>query len=172
MAADESLYGSYVPTTLEWEVENLVSADVTSPEFKELLVRLYFHIDLISDALNTKITGLYPPTEFIIGSLYPSNIVSPASDRAPRNVFRVTVDFGALPNAGIKTVAHGATLSAETTAVHLYGAATDPVTQNYIPLPNDTISLSADANNVIVNTNVTDWSAYTRSYIIFEYLKS
>jgi hypothetical protein len=34
-------YGMFIPTTQVWDVSEIYSTEVTSPAFKELLVRLY-----------------------------------------------------------------------------------------------------------------------------------
>ena len=42
-------HGAYAPTTFIWDVEQLQHIEVTSPEFKELLVRLYQNLNLMAN---------------------------------------------------------------------------------------------------------------------------
>lgn len=167
--------GLYFGTTNVWDVSAIADIDVTSPEFKELLVRLYQNINNISVALNLKDSALYIDTEFLNGQQYFSILNDPNTTRM---VFRKVVDFGALPNTATKSVAHGITVDANTTWTRIYGAATKPtVAYAGIPLPYasptdaNEIELNVDATNVNVTTG-SDRTAYTRCYIVLEYLKN
>ena len=68
--ATSTQYGAFVPTNLIWDVQQLQSVDVNSPEFKELLVRLYQNINNIALVLNIKDTGMYQLSEFVNGQLF------------------------------------------------------------------------------------------------------
>jgi len=57
--ANPQQVGSFVPTTNVWDPSEIYSVDVTSPRFKELLVRLYQNVNLIAVVLNTKDSGYY-----------------------------------------------------------------------------------------------------------------
>lgn len=166
--------GFYVPTTNVWDVAQLQDIDVNTPQFKELLLRLYQNVNNISVALNAKDTGYYIDQEFVNGQ----NYFNPLSTNPilTRSVFRKVIDFGVLPNAGTKTVPHGITVDANLTWTRIYGAATDPVGLNGIPLPyasatGQDIELRVDAVNVIVTTT-SNRTAFTRCYIVLEYLKN
>lgn len=94
-----------------------------------------------------------------------------------RDVYRKVIDFGALPNAGVKTVAHGITFDASSSLTHLYASATDPVNLLYIPIPYasptlaNNIEISLDSTNVIITTG-TNRSAFTICYVVIEWLKN
>lgn len=171
-----TLYGSYVPTTNVWDVSELADLDITSPAFKELLIRLYQNLNRMSDALNTKDSAWYDTTQFITGHQFfpnPAAVPGTAFANTPRPVTRMVVNFGALPNAGTKSVAHGITVNSGTTWTRIYGAATDPVGLKGIPLPfyavANGVQLDIDATNVNVTTT-SNLSAYTTTIIVLEYM--
>lgn len=168
-------FGAFVPTTDVFDLP--ANPDMSSDEWRIFLVRLRQSINNMALVTNIKDSGYYLPSEFVNGQLYFPNtdplITNPAGKAATyRQVYRIVVDFGALPNTATKSVAHGiANISSTFTFTRMYGAATNPVGLLYLPIPNSDITLSADATNVNVTT-VANLTAYTRTYIVLEYLKS
>lgn len=166
--------GLYVGTTQVWDVAQLYEVEITSPEFKELLVRMYQQIGKIATGLNLKDTGMYFDQEIVSGqTFFPLDI----SDlNTNRSAFRKLVIIGPLPNAGLKQVPHGIAVDANTSWTRIYGAATDPVALTGIPLPyasptlNQNISLSVDQTNVNITTAI-NYSTYTTCYVVLEFLK-
>jgi hypothetical protein len=172
------LNGSFVPTTNVWDVSEIVSTDINSDKFKELLVRLYQNINTIAVVLNSKDTGYYVENEFTNGQLFfPNPALTSQSSSYPiyRNVVRYVVDFGALPNAGSKSVAHPIDLNTSYTFTRIYGCASDTTGLNYIPIPyasptlTASIELSVDATNVTITTG-SNRSNFNVCYVILEYL--
>lgn len=168
--------GLFVPTTNIWDVAELYETDVNSDQFKELLVRLYQNVNNIALSLNIKDSAYYTLNEFVNGQLFfPSSLSSNATEPQYRQVYRLVINFGALPNAATKSVAHGLSIGSTWTFTRIYGTATNPSTE-FIPLPyasptlNQNISLNVDATNVNVTTAI-NYSAYTTTYIVLEYLK-
>ncbi len=102
-----------------------------------------------------------------------------------RQVFRKVIAFGALPNAGTKSVAHGIdTLPQDLpnnyigfSFTRIYATATDPVNELYIPIPYasnvaaNVIEINVDATNVNITT-ASNKTAYTITYVVLEYIKS
>jgi len=188
--------GSFVPTTNIWDVSEIYSTSVTSDEFKELLVRLYQNLNIMSLNLNIKTTGYYPLTEFVTGEAFfpnPDTTLTTSSgiNRGLRQVFIKVINFGALPNTGTKKIAHGISIRTKTvspgppplttesgyTFIDIYGTASDTTGANYIHLPyasttalNQNVSLDVDATDVIVTTG-TNRSNYDTTYIILKYIK-
>jgi hypothetical protein len=171
--------GAFIPTSQVWDTTEIYETEVTSPAFKELLVRLYQNLNNMALAVNGKDTGIYHTDEFVTGKLYPQDpTLTSATLTKPiqRPVYRKVIDFGALPNAGTKTVAHGLTVTASTVWVEIRGCATDPIGLTGIEIPyasntaNDSIELWVDNTNVNITTTA-DWSAYSKCYIVLEYLK-
>lgn len=174
--------GEYVPTTEIWQViQELSTANPNSDQFKELIVRLALIVNRINLAVNTKETGIYDNArEFITCEQYfPNPIFFSGTPQTPeyRLVYR-TVVYPAvpLPNAGTLSIPHNITCTAATSFTRIYGEATNPST-SYIPLP--FVSATDVAHNIEVNVDTTNvniitganYSAYTISYIILEYLQ-
>ena len=173
-------FGSFIPTTQVWDVSEVYSTEVTSPAFKELLVRLYQNLNMQALSTNLKDSGYYNTSEFVNGQVFfPDPALNSSSTTTPtfRQVFRKVINFGSLPNAAAKTVAHGITVTDSFTFTRIYGAATNTTLHNYLPLPYastvlvNNIELSADGTNVTITTGI-DRTAFNVSYVVLEYLKS
>lgn len=176
--------GLFVQTTAIWDVDKLYSIDITKPEFKELLVRLYHNINNITLALNLKDSGYYDVQEFLNSQLFfpnPSLDAGTATTPTYRQVFRMVVNFGVLPNTATKSVAHNIAVTSTAvgpfTFTRIYGCATNSTQTSFIPLPYastsavaSNIELNADATNVNIITG-SDRSAFTTCYVILEYIK-
>lgn len=172
--------GSFVPTTNVWDVQQIYELQEISPEFKELLVRLYQNINLISIVLNTKDSGYYALSEFVNGQLYfPNPSLNSLSSTNPtyRQVSRIVVTFGALPNTGTKSVAHNVVLNPACSSTRIYATATDPSDIFSIPIPyasasgTENIEINVDSTNVNIIT-ASDRTNYTITYVVLEYLTS
>jgi len=169
--------GLFVPTTNIWDTNEIYSIDVTSDAFKELLVRLYQNLNYISLALNLKDSGYYNLNEFMNSQLFfPSSLSSDSTEPQFRQVYRLVINFGALPNAATKSVAHNLTIGSTWSFTRIYGASTKNDRSDFIPLPyasgtlNKNIELDITATNVVITTSI-NYSAYTTTYVIIEYLK-
>ncbi len=170
--------GSYVPTTLIWDVQQMMEVDVKTPEFKELLVRLYQNVNLIAVALNTKDSAFYQREEFLTGAQWynPSN-ADPNQYRVP---FRKVVNFGALPAAGSKSVAHNSSFGVPTTftTVRFAAEAINQTTGAFLHIPyvhatdpTKNIQLDGSATQVTITTGGFDYSSFSICNVIIEYLK-
>jgi|SRR5690606_19161880 len=174
--------GSFVPTTYIWDVAQLEDIDVNSPEFRELLVRLYQNLNEVALNLNLRDTGYYTSEEFINGQLFlrdPSLVNDPNSTGLPSDLYRAVtrkvIIFGALPNAAEKSLPHGINVTPTTIFTRIYGTANDLTGTNYIPLPfaspvlADNIQVRVDATNVSVRTG-SNRTNFTHSYIVLEWI--
>lgn len=175
-------FGLYLPTTVQIDPQVIRETAVDSPAFKELLVRLYQEFNNLSQVVNLKESGYHPEEEFVCGIFFPPAQTSgPSTNLEFTPVFRKIIDFGALPNTGTKSVAHGITINAVTQpTIRFYrwhGGANDLTAPSYIPLPYaspilaNNIELNADAThvNVITGSNRTN---YTDTKITLEFVKS
>ena len=169
--------GAFVPTNFIWDIQQIQQLEEISPEFKELLVRMYQNLGLMATVLNTKDTGIYQLTEFVNGQRFFSNPAynsSTAVQPTPRQDYRMVINFGALPNSTTKSVAHNIAVNAGTTFTRIYGAATDPDTLG-IPIPNvdatNPVAINVDPTYVNITT-VTDMTAFTSVIVVIEYLKT
>lgn len=122
----------------------------------------------IASSLNGKEGGLYLPQEKTTGQQY----FDSTNPQKNKNVYRMVVDFGALPNNGVKTVAHNITgWNQNFRLTRAYGATTDPNAVLSCSIPNAAIQLDINSTNVIVTTT-SDLSAFTSTTITIEYTKS
>ena len=89
-------------------------------------------------------------------------------------IYRKVVDFGNLPNATEKLVAHN--ISNIDKYTHIYGVALNSSNENTYPLPfgypssNNSIGLIANLTNVRINTVVNLSPLY--AYVVLEYTKT
>jgi hypothetical protein len=177
---DATQYGSFVQTTQVWDVAQLQDIDIKSPQFKELLVRLYQQVGNIAVVLNTKDSGLYELSEFVNGQVWFSNPTlnsSTLQSAQDRQVLRTVINFGSLPNTGTKSVAHNISCTPMTTFTRIYATASDTTGFNYIPIPYasatavDNIELNVNATNVNIITG-SNKSNFNICYVILEYIQS
>jgi len=157
---------SFVPNDLiipdDWPEANLILTD-------------YFRT--VIDALNDKEIGQYNTTELVTGQ----NWFTPGDATKLRYVYRKVINFGALPNAGTTSVAHGITTTQNTIFTRIYATATDPgatTTTAALPIPfvdpntlANGIQIDVDATNVNITT-AANYSAYTITYVVLEYIQN
>ena len=170
--------GLFIPTTDVYDTGQIAEIEVNSPEFKDLLVRLYQNLNVMATAVNWKDSGFYDTLEFVNGQVFYPNPANAVSQVDLRPVYRKVVNFGAL-TAGAKTVNHGLPVNAAYTWTRIYAAATDPVALTGIPIPYASavdvahnIELSVDSTNVIITSGGNDYSNYTICNVVLEYLKT
>ena len=179
--------GTFLPTTQVWDVTEIKEVDVTKPEFKELLVRMYQNLNRMAVTINNKESSNYETAETVKGqAFFPNKALDSSTSSTPehRQVYNKVIDFGALPNATTKSYAHGITLNRGATFTRMYGCTTRQANPNAVhptfsalPLPyasstvNNSISIAVNANNLIITTAI-DYSDYTTTYVVLEYLKS
>lgn len=176
--SDQSEYGSFIPTTYTFDIAQLYSVDVTSPQFKELLVRLYQNINNMILVLNTKESGYYALQEFVDGNIYfPNPALNSTTAQSPiyRQEFRFVVNIGAL-GAGVTTVAHGLNVQSTWSFTHIYGAASNFAgAGDYYPLPFASAGGAANIELRVTNTNVVITNnsgvTFTNCYVVLHYLK-
>lgn len=171
--------GVYAPTTNVWDVSNVESANIQEPGLKELLVRLYQNLNILALVTNNKESGYYHTLEQVNSQLFFPN---PAlSSQTPANavfrqVYRVVVNVGALPNTTTLSVPHNIAVNPAFTFTRIYGCASNPTTLSFLPLPYvsattaNIIELSVTATNVVIKTG-SNRSGYTTCYVILEYLR-
>jgi len=178
--ANPSEYGLYVPSTFIFDVTQLSQVDVNSPEFKELLVRLYQNINTICIALNLKDSAYYDTLEFVNGQLwFPNPLLTSATATKPqfRQVYRKVVNFGVLPNTATKTVAHNIPVKRGYAFTRIYGTATDQIGLTQLPLPYaspvlvNAVELFVTATDVSITTG-SNRTNYTVCSVVLEYIKN
>jgi len=177
--------GSFVPTTNIWDVSRLLEVEVTSPEFKELLVRLYQNVNALSLALNTKDSALYFQEEFVSGQVWTNLLSSDPNDQIQgfRKVIMASSnplipDPPVLP-AGITNFPHGLVPLPSTSAtytgwkfVEIRGVASNTQTLLYYPINYagvNNIAAFVNATNVVVENN--SGIDFDKVIIVLEYIK-
>ena len=121
----------------------------------------------IASSVNSKEGGLYLPLEKTTGQQY----FDTTNVQKNKVVYRMTVDFGALPNTAVKTVPHNISgWNSQFRLTRAYGAATDPIALRAFPIPNDGIMLEINSTNVIITTT-SNLSAFTATTVVIEYSK-
>lgn len=175
---EERDQGLYVPTTDIFDVTYIQQLDVNTPEFKELIIRLQQKTNILALALNQKETSMYSTNEFLTSQIfYPDQALTSNTSLVPiyRQGYRKVIIFGALPNAGVKSVAHNIDVDDRYMFTRIYGVANDYISTARIPLPfastvlNDNIEVVVDDTNVIITTSI-NYSSFTETNIILEYV--
>lgn len=167
--------GLYLPTTQIWDPVIIEQYNLSDKDqLKELFVRLYRNLSTMSDTINLKESAYYPQQEFMTSQQFFTGQPNVSNQQRPS--FRQTINFGALPDTTTKQIAHNLTLGDYVTATNIYGAATKPASLELIPLPyastiGDNIELWIDATYVNIATKA-NWSAYTKTIVVIEYLKN
>jgi len=164
--------GSFVPTTNIWDVNHIYETDINTPEFKELLVRLYQNMNNIALVLNTKSSGYYINKEFVTGKLYYNPTSNDPMQLRPG--YAITIPCGALGVGPNTPVAHGLTVTNTWQWMSIYGAATDSVNLYGYPITfggtvTGNIAVYVDSTNINIDnqTGVT----FTSSAVTLEYVK-
>lgn len=162
--------GSSIPILFNFDVTEV--PDVTTPEFKELQVRLYQFINTMAVAINVRDGGYYPQYEYVNGQqFFPNPTINPT---IYRSVFRKVINVGAL-GAGATAVNHNIPITIGYTFTRIYGAASDTVGNNYYPLPFASaggaanIELRVTATQIIITNN--SGIAFNFCYVVVEYMK-
>ncbi len=149
---------------------------------EEYDIKLREYLNNISAVVNTKDSGIYTDEEVITGQQFlPVFSTDTSSSLNFREVFRKVIDFGVLPNAAVKSVAHGITTTQNFSIVRLYGTATNPGVSTMIValpiptvntlVPGNAIELFMDATNINIRTTSASFIAFTRCFVVVEYIK-
>jgi hypothetical protein len=129
--------------------------------------------------VNTKDSALYDTQEFVTGGIYFPNPTQPqpnAMTAVYRPIFRKVINFGPLPNAATTSIYHQIPINSGYSLVGLKGAATKSDISSMIPLPfcsptlNQNIKVEVTPTQINITTSI-DYSSYTTTYIVLEYLK-
>lgn len=150
--------------------------DVVPEKWEDAKAFINEQLRRLANAVNIREIGWLLNEELLSGKQFFPGTNSP-NTQTYRSVFRKVINFGALPNAGLKSVAHGITLNSNFSLTHLYAGATKPtVAFAALQIPfssptlNKNIQLDMDATNINITTAI-DYSAYTRCYVVVEYLQ-
>jgi hypothetical protein len=163
--------GSYIPTTNVWDVSRIYDVEIGSPEFKELLVRLYQNINNIALVLNTKCTGYYINEEFVSGKIFFNQASNDPLQLRPG--FLKTINTGAL-GAGVTAINHNIAVTNTFKFMFIYGTASNTGTLTYYSLPfagaaGNNIEVIVTATQIVITNN--SGVTFTDSQVTLEYCK-
>lgn len=171
-------FGVYLPLTSIFDPESLYELENVDPQIKNFIIASTHSYNDIANVLNLKETAYYITTEILNSQVWFKQTLSDPSASPFRNAYRIVINFGALPNTATKSVAHN--IQGLTAGVmswtKIYAVATDAA-GNGIPIPyssntaNANIEINVDLTNVNITTAI-DYSAFTTTYVILEYLKN
>jgi hypothetical protein len=171
--------GQFLPLNQIIDIQAIYDDESIEQDLKQILIRIGIAFNDYALAINAKDTGIYTTEEFVTGQVFfpnPTLNSTTALAPVPRQVFRIVVDFGTLPNTANKAVAHNITFDANTTFVRAYATATDSVGFNAIPIPMqfvasaNKVDLRVDATNVNIQTNF-NATAFTKCPVVIEYIQ-
>ena len=160
--------------------ENYIFPDIDTEEYD---VKLRQYLNNMAIAVNGKDNGLYNNQEVLTGQQFlPTFSTQTAANVNFRDVFRMVVDFGPLPNAATKSVPHNIVTTQDYSIVKLYATATQPgatTITSAIPIPfvnvgapGNGVQLDMDAINVNITTTSAAFIVYTRCFVVIEYIKT
>ncbi len=160
-----------VDITPLFDVLEAIDISTNSDEFKQLVIRLAQQVNNQAIRLNEKDHGIlslesYGCCKQIFPEIVGGNL---------RGIARTMIDFGALPNAATKVVAHNITTNADTRWTYIYAVATNSLNQDGVPIPfADAGGVTGNIQLRVTNTFVeiqttTNWTAYDKTYVYLEY---
>lgn len=169
MNFDSQVLESYVPVY-----------DVVPEKWEDARPFLVEQLKRITNAVNIREIGWFLDEELLSGkSFIPglNNVLNAGTSQQYRQILRKVIDFGTLPNAGVKTVAHNITVDNNFTLVSMWACATDSLAFLSLTIPyatpvalNQNIALNMDATNVIITTG-TNRTNFTRCFVTCEYIQ-
>ena len=153
--------------SLSFQLPENISFSKDPEQFHNQFTNMYYRM---AKASNNKDIGSYETTELINGQQFFG-----ATPQTKRSIYRKVIEFGALPNAALKSVAHNISgLTANSMVTRIYGMAREPTGIIFIPIPNSgptyPLQLYVDATNISISTTV-NLSTFTYCIVVMEYYK-
>lgn len=175
--------GLFLPLTQLIDIQAIYSNKDLSEDLKQIMIRIVQAFNEYAQAINLKNTGIYDVQEFVTGQVYfpnPANGSISTDPKIFRQVARIVVDFGALPNNMNKAMPHGLTVTPNTTFTAIYATATNtaavfPVVAS-IPIPitftatGNIVDLRIDSTNVNIETNF-NATVFNVCYVVLEFIQ-
>jgi hypothetical protein len=167
-SSDSQILESYVPVY-----------DVVPEKWEDARPFIVEQLKKISTAVNIREIGWFLDEELLSGKAFipgSNNVMDGGTSQQFRQVLRKVINFGTLPNAGLKSVPHGIVFDTNFTLVFLGAYATNPTNLNAIPIPfasptlNQNILLYIDNVNVNIITAI-NYTNYTRCFVTIEYMQ-
>ena len=146
--------------------------DTMPDDWADAKATLVENLKKMTNVINTKERGTMFLEQIISGGQL---FGTTASAQQPRTIYRTVVNFGGLPNATTTTVPHNINIDVNFTLVDLFISATNPTALTSFSLKywsqdaTEDILISLTSTNIVVKT-LTDYSAFTRSIVVIEYV--
>jgi hypothetical protein len=151
--------------------------DVVPEKWEDARAFIVEQLKKLAIAVNTREIGFFLDEELLSGKAFIPGTNTGGTSQQFRQVLRKVIDFGALPNAGTKSVPHGISFTSNFTLVFMGAYATNPAFLVALPIPYadpgnilNNIAINMDSTNVNITTG-TNLTSFTRCYVIIEYLQ-
>lgn len=148
--------------------------DVIPEKWDDARIILVEQLKRLANGVNGREISYFLDEELLAGKFF---IPGFNNNQAFRSVLRTVVVFGALPNAGTKSVPHNITVDQNFSLIDLWASATKPTAAYSAlnipyasPTLNENIKINIDATNVNITTAI-NYSAYTVCYVVIEYIQ-
>lgn len=146
--------------------------DTIPDNWDEAKATLVENLKKMTNVINTKERGTMFLEQILSGGQL---FGTTTSGQQPRSIYRTVINFGPLPNATSKSVAHNINIDVNFTLFDLSISATNPTALTSFSLKywsqdaTEDIVISLTSTNVVVTT-LSDYSMFTRSIVTIEYV--
>jgi len=143
--------------------------DVAPKTWEEGMPFIVEQLKKLANAVNAREIGFFLDQELLSGkSFIPGvNIANNGgSSQQFRTILRKVITFPGL-TVGLNTQPHGVTVDANFSLIQMFGAATNATTLKGEPLPNGADTITYDVTNIYVTVA----AAYTRAWVVMEYIQ-
>lgn len=141
----------------------LTVSDIIPEKWEEANPIILEQLKKIATAVNIREIGWFLDEELLSGGQF---IPGVNNKQEFRTILRKVIICTPLV-AGVNTFAHGITVDANFTLLHMYGAATNTGTFVAEPLPNGIDTLSMNATNVIITVT----AGWTKANVTISYIQ-
>jgi hypothetical protein len=157
ISTDSQNFDSYVPVY-----------DVAPEEWEEARPFIVEQLKVHANAINSKEVGFFLDVELLSGKAFipgSNEILDGGSSQQFRTIFRKVITFPGL-TIGLNTQPHGIFIDGNFSLIQMFGAATNATALTGEPLPNGADTISYTGTNVLVTVA----AAYTRAWVVMEYI--
>jgi hypothetical protein len=143
--------------------------DVAPDKWEEAQPFIVEQLKRLANAVNIREIGWFLDQELLSGKAFFPGINNDGNgytSQVFRTILRKVIVFPSLV-VGVNNQLHGIMVDANFSLIQLFGAATNATALTGQPIPNGTMTISYDANNIIITSN----AAYTRAWAVIEYIQ-
>lgn len=141
------------------------------PDFEQFLLKVTDFSRSVAQSVNQREICAYVSQEILTGS----TLFSVIDSRAILPVYRKVIDFGPLPNATTTSIPHGLAITDTWRFIKILVGATNPLatgaTEYSITVPDANSTVGVTLTDVVITTSA-DYSAFTSTTVILEYVKN